>query len=98
MELSLARLLPYRLSEAVSYTHLDVYKRQVLLLHTAKEALEVATPIERRTQLDLHLLTDMRRELFEGEQRTIHALSLIHIYPMHPSKSQKLEARSRTPG
>ncbi|MNY55695.1 hypothetical protein D3C86_1916970 [compost metagenome] len=35
--------------------------------------MKVAAPLERRTQLDFHLLTDMTGELLQREQRSVHA-------------------------
>lgn len=45
----------------------------ILLLHTTENALVVTPPLIGRTQPDLHLLAGMLGELFEGEQRPIHA-------------------------
>ncbi|MCY1458777.1 hypothetical protein D9M71_761910 [compost metagenome] len=45
----------------------------ILLLHTTENALEVAPPFVGRAQSDLDLLANVARELFEGEQRPVHA-------------------------
>src|SRR5690606_1780606 len=45
----------------------------ILVFHAAQQPLEVASPLEGRTQSNLYLLAGMPGELIQREQRPVHA-------------------------
>ena len=68
-------------STSVSYTHLDVYKRQVLGDTPYYESLEASTKIRKYVkQRNVSQMPKSAQDIIRDQQEEATKLSLIHIY------------------